>query len=169
WIADMLVAIERRTGLFAKTRVPLLIQQGGPDRVLDETDKMDADYARRVYYTSLLSLARLSDAQLDRMIKQLGEMSSDYERSEIIRGVAAKGPMSDRLTRSVIAVAERINSDYEKRRALSAALESVASPESRAALFTAASGISSSYELSELLIAAERRSLVDSVSSDAYF
>lgn len=170
WLADILVALERRTAMFAKYRVPELYRTGGAKAVLDETDKMESDYARRVYYTQLLPLGRLDDPSLERMLRQTEVMSSDYERAEVLRAVAGKqGPVSDRVARAMIAVAHSMNSDYEKRRALSAGLESVSTAEAKAAFFTAASTMRSNYELAELLIAAQRRSLVDSLSSDAYF
>src|SRR5437016_6155327 len=170
WLSDALLAIERRTAWLAKTRVPLLLKQGGPDAVLNETYLMDSDYAKRQYYNALLANARLSEANKDRILRQAADsMTSDYERAELLKAIAAQGPMSDALARSVIRVAQRMSSDYEKRRALSAGLESVTSAESRTAFFTAASSMSSSYELAELLIAAQRRSFVDSLSGDAYF
>jgi hypothetical protein len=170
WLANVLLAVERRTAWVAKTRVPLLLKQGGVDAVLDETYLMDSDYAKRQYYNALLAGARLSDANKDRILRQASDsMSSDYERAELLKSVAAQGPMTDQLARSVIRVAQRMSSDYEKRRALSAGLEAVTSPESRMAFFSAASTMSSSYELAELLIAAQRRSFVDSLSASAYF
>ena len=170
WLADILVAIERRTAMFAKSRVPELVRQGGPNAVLDETNRMESAYAKRVYYTTLLGIARLDDVMLERMLRDGGEsITSDYERSELLRAVAKQGPMSDKVTRAVIGVAQRMSSDYEKRRALSAGLESVNSNESRNALFTVASTMSSDYELAELLIAAQQRSMVDSLSRTAYF
>jgi hypothetical protein len=170
WLSDALLAIERRTAWLAKTRVPLLLKQGGPDAVLNETYLMESDYAKRQYYNALLANARLSDAHKDRILRQAADsMSSDYERAELLKAVAAQGPMSDQLARSMIRVAQRMSSDYEKRRALSAGLDAVTSAESRTAFFTAASSMSSSYELAELLIAAQRRSFVDSISSEAYF
>lgn len=169
WLADILVAMERRTAMFAKWRVPELVRVGGPNAVLDETDKMPSDYSKRTYYTHLFSAARLNDPLLERLMRQTELMSSDYERSETLRLVAKQGPVSDRVARAMISVAQSMSSDYEKRRALSAGLESVATADSRRALFTAAATMSSSYELAEFLIAAQRRSLVDSLSSDAYF
>ena len=170
WLSNMLLAIERRTAWGAKSRVPLLLKQGGPDAVLNETYLMDSDYAKRQYYSALLANATLSEANVERILRQAADsMSSDYERAELLKAVAAKGPMNDRLARSVIAVAQRMSSDYEKRRALSAGLEAVTSAESRTAFFAAASTMSSSYEIAELLIAAQRRSFVDSVSADAFF
>ncbi len=170
WLAAVLLGIERRTAMFARSRVPELIRQGGPDAVLAEAARLETDHGLRVYFTTLLSAAKLSEPQTEQMLTLAGDrMSSDYERAEVLRAVAAQGPMTDRVTRGLIAVAHRLSSDYEKRRALSAGLESVNSAESRTALFTAASTMSSSYELAELLIAAQRRSMVDSVSSAAYF
>jgi hypothetical protein len=170
WLADALVALERRTAMFAKTRVPDLVRKGGPNAVLDETDGMDSDYARRTYYSILLQSARLDEPALERLLRQTGEnMSSDYERAEVLRAVARHGGMTDRITRAAIAVAQRMSSDYEKRRALSAGLESVSTLEARNALFTAASTMSSNYELAELLIAAQNRSMVDSLTRATYF
>src|SRR5688572_16382513 len=143
WLAGILVSIERRTAMFAKSRIPELLRQGGPEAVLAETERMEGDYARRVYYTTLLASTKLTDPQVERLLKQAGDnMTSDYERAELLRAVAKQGPMSDRITRGVIGVAQLLSSDYEKRRALSAGLESVNSAESRAALFVAASSMS---------------------------
>lgn len=170
WLASMLLALERRTAMFAKARVPELIRQGGANAVLSEASRLDTDYARRVYYTLLLAAVKLDETTTERLLRDAGaSMSSDYERAELLRAVSQHGPMTDRVTRAIIRTAHGMSSDYEKRRALSSALESVASRESRAALFTAASSMSSSYELAELLIAAQRRSLVDSASGAAYF
>jgi hypothetical protein len=170
WLAEILLSMERRTAMFAKARIPELLRQGGPNGVLDEAARLETDHSKRVYYTTLLGLARLDDAQLERMLGDGGRtMKSDYERSELLRAVAKQGPMSDRVTRAVIGVAHNLSSDYEKRRALSAGLESVNSLDSRNALFTVASTMSSSYELAELLIAAQKRSMVDSLSRVSYF
>jgi len=170
WLADMLLSMERRWGLFAKTRVPYLIKQRGPDAVLDETARMESDYAKRQYFTILLANASLTEPQFSRILAQAADsMSSDYERAELVRAVAAKASMNDRLARGVIGVAGRMSSDYEKRRTLPAGLDAVATPASRTAFFNAASTMTSNYEIAELLIAAQKRSLVDSVSSDAYF
>jgi hypothetical protein len=168
WLADMLLALERRTAMFVKSRVPELLRRGGPNAVLNETEKMEGDHARRVYFTTLMSQVALDEPSTERLLRQAEDMSSDYERAEIIRAVARR-PMSDRITRATIAVANRMSSDYEKKRVLTAGLASVASPESRSALFQTASTMSSSYELAEVLIAAQARFPVDSVSSDAYF
>lgn len=170
WLVAMLQVVERRTAMFAKTRVPELVRQGGVSVVLDETERMDSDYARRVYYTTLMASTRLDEAAIERMLRQVGDsMSSDYERSEILRAVAKQGPLSDRLARASIAVAQKMSSDFEKRRALSAGLASVNTVEARNALFLAASTMSSDFELAELLIAAQERSLVDSLSRVTYF
>jgi hypothetical protein len=169
WLADILLAMERRTAMFAKWRVPELVKSGGVNAVLDETEKMPSDYSRRTYFSHLLNATRLNDASLERLMRQTELMSSDYERSETLRLVAKQGPVSDRVARAMIVVAQGMSSDYEKRRALNAGLESVTTPDARTALFSAASTMSSSYELAEFLIAAQRRSLVDSISSTAYF
>ncbi|HJQ19948.1 MAG TPA: hypothetical protein VJ867_06320 [Gemmatimonadaceae bacterium] len=170
WLADMLLAVERLTGTMAKPRVAAMLQQGGVNAVLDETARLATDYAKRMYFIELFADAKLNDDQVERVLGQAADsMSSDYERAELIRMLATRGKMNDRLARGVIRVADRMSSDYEKRRALSAAIDAVSTPEARTALFRTASSMSSSYELAELLIAAEARSFVDTVSAGAYF
>ena len=170
WLADMLLGVERLTGMMAKTRVPALLRAGGVNAVLDETALIASDHGKRVYFFELLSDAKLNDDQTDRVLRIAADsMSSDYERSELVIALAGRGPMSDRFARGVTGVALRMSSDYEKRRALSAVLNAVTSPQSRAAVFQAATSMSSDYERAELLIAAQQRKFVDSVSSNEYF
>ena len=76
--------------MFAKWRVPELIRSGGASAVLDETDRMQSDYARKTYFATLLGLTRVEDAPLERMLRQTELMSSDYERAGVLRAVAAK-------------------------------------------------------------------------------
>lgn len=170
WLADMLLAVERMTGSMARTRVPALLKAGGVDAVLDETALLASDYAKRVYLMQLFANAKLTENQSDRMLRMAADsISSDYERAELVIALAAQGTMNDRLARGVITVAQRMSSDYEKRRAVSAAINAVASPPARVALFEVATTMSSDYERAELLIAAQQRSFVDSVSAAQYF
>jgi hypothetical protein len=170
WLASFLRVIEQRSAMFAKARIPELLRQGGPNRVLDEAARMETDHTRRIYYTTLLASARLNDSQTERMLRDAADsMTSDFERAELLRAVAKQGQMSDRVALAAIRAAQGMTSDFEKRRALSAGLESVTSPGARTALFTAASTMTSDFELAELLIAAQARAMVDSVSSAAYF
>ena len=170
WLGDMLLAVERMTGNLAKTRVAALLKAGGADAVLDETALMASDYAKRMYLMQLFANAKLNENQSDRMLRMVADsISSDYERAELVIALAAQGTLNDRLARGVITVAQRMSSDYEKRRAVSAAINAVASSPARVGLFEVATTMSSDYERAELLIAAQQRSFVDSVSAAQYF
>lgn len=170
WLAEMLLGVERLTGNMAKTRVPAMLKAGGVDTVLNEIALLATDYAKRMYFMALLSGAKLNENQSDRVLRLAADsMSSDYERAELVIALAGQNAMSDRLARGVITIAEKMSSDYERRRALSAALDAVSTAPSRAALFQVASLMSSDYERAELLIAAQKRSFVDSVSAENYF
>src|SRR5688500_13029398 len=70
WLADIRLALERRTAMFAKQRVPELLRSGGTNAVLDETDRMASDYARRTYFSNMLKLARLEDTGVGGMLRQ---------------------------------------------------------------------------------------------------
>lgn len=171
WLSGVLVAMERRTGAFAKTRIPALLQQGGPDAVLREIPLLEGDYARSLYLTTLLKQPSVDDKVIDQALATAeSSMSSDYERGQVLQAVAARRTtMSDRVAAAYVRAASKMSSDYEKRRALVAAISSGAAAHARPALYDAAASISSDYERSELLIAAERAGGVDGADRDPYF
>lgn len=171
WLSGVLIAMERRTGAFAKTRIPALLQQGGPDAVLREVPLLEGDYVRSIYLRTLLAQPTVDDRVIDQALSTAeSAMSSDYERGQILRAVAARRTtMTDRVASAYVRAASKMSSDYEKRRALAAAITSVASARVRPALYDAASTISSDYERSELLIAAERAGGVAAADREAYF
>ena len=171
WLSGVLVAMERRTGAFAKTRIPALLQQGGSDAVLREVPLLEGDYVRSIYLRTLLEQPTVDDRVIDQALSTAeGAMSSDYERGRILRAVAARRTtMTDRVASAYVRAASKMSSDYEKRRALAAAITSVAAAHVRPALYEAASTLSSDYERSELLIAAERAGGVAGADREPFF
>lgn len=171
WLSGVLIAMEHRTGAFAKTRIPALLQQGGPDAVLREVPLLEGDYARSLYLTALLRQPSVDDRVIDQALATAeNSMSSDYERGQVLQAVAARRTaMSDRVATAFVRAASKMSSDYEKRRALAAAISSGAAARVRPALYDAASTISSDYERSELLIAAERAGGVEGADREPFF
>ena len=154
WLAEALVALDRQTAFAADQRVPALLERGGVDAVLKEITLVSTDYARRRYYTKLLSMRQLDRAQVKRVVEQAGaDMTSDYELAELLVALSKLDAFGDDSHTAFVAAAKKIGSDYERRRALNALLQrDRLAPATVQALLDAASTIQSDYELAELLI-----------------
>lgn len=159
WFADALIALERQTAFAADQRVPAILERGGVDGVLQEITLLGSDYARRRYYTKLLSMRQLDQGQVRRVVEQAGsQMSSDYELAELLVAVAKLDAFGDDSHPAFVSAAKKIDSDYERRRALNALLQKERlAPATVQALLDAASTIDSDYELAELLIDVSKR------------
>ncbi|MEJ7809472.1 MAG: hypothetical protein WKG32_03560 [Gemmatimonadaceae bacterium] len=171
WLAVALVELDRRTAFAAKWRVPRILEARGVDGVLDEISRMTADYARRIYFTTLLDSARLDPAAVRRALTQVGrELGSDYERAELLIAFAKRTTLDDAARLAYTEAADGISSDYEHRRALSALLETGTPNRATVdAVLRSATRIGSDYELATLLIAVTSRDLVDDATRAAYF
>jgi hypothetical protein len=159
WLAEALLAIERRTAFAADQRVPAILQSAGVDGVLREVALLEADYARRRYYTKLLSMRDLDAAQVRRVVEQAGAaMSSDYELAELLVAVSKLDAFGDDSHQAFVTAVKSIDSDYEGRRALNALLtRDRLAPATVESLLEAANTIESDYELAELLIAVSKQ------------
>jgi len=170
WLAAALVALDRQTGFAVDQRVPALLERGGVDAVLQEVKLVSTDYARRRYYTKLLSMRQLDRAQIKRVVEQAGaDMSSDYELAELLVAVSKLDAFSDDSHPAFVAAAKKIDSDYERRRALNALLQrDRLAPTTVQALLDAASTINSDYELAELLIDVSKRYAINDQTRPTY-
>ena len=170
WLGEALVAIERRTAFASDQRVPALLQSGGVDAVMREIALLEADYARRRYYTKLLAARELSAPQVRGVVEQAGAtISSDYELAELLVAVSALDAFGDNSHKAFVTATTTIESDYERRRTLNALLKrdrlSTATVES---LLEAASTIRSDYELAELLIDVSRQYAIGASTRPMY-
>lgn len=170
WFAEALVALERETAFAADQRVPAILERGGVDAVLKEVSLLGSDYARRRYYTALLSNRQLDRAQVRRVVEQAGsEMSSDYELAELLVVLAKLDAFGDDSHTAFVAAAKKIGSDYERRRALNALLQrDRLAPATVQALLEAATTIGSDYELAELLIDVSKRYAMNEQTRPVY-
>jgi beta-lactamase regulating signal transducer with metallopeptidase domain len=170
WFADALLALERQTAFAVDQRVPALLARGGVESVLQETTLLGSDYARRRYYTKLLSLRQLDRAQVRRVVEQAGsEMSSDYELAELLVAMAKLDAFGDDSHAAFVSASKKIESDYERRRALNALLQRDGlAPTTVQALLDAAGSIGSDYELATLLIDVSKRYAMNDQTRPAY-
>jgi len=170
WFAEALIALDRQTGFAADQRVPALLERGGVDAVLKEVTLVQTDYARRRYYTKLLSMRQLDRAQVKRVVEQAGaDMTSDYELAELLVALSKLDAFGDDSHTAFVAAAKKIGSDYERRRALNALLQrDRLATTTVQALLDAASTIQSDYELAELLIDVSKRYAINDQTRPTY-
>ncbi len=170
WFAEALVALDRQTAFAADQRVPAILERGGVDAVLKEITLVSTDYARRRYYTKLLSMRQLDRAQVKRVVEQAGaDMSSDYELAELLVTLSKLDAFSDDSHTAFVVAAKKIGSDYERRRALNALLQrDRLAPATVEALLDASSTIDSDYELAELLIDVSKRYAINDQTRPTY-
>jgi beta-lactamase regulating signal transducer with metallopeptidase domain len=92
WLANILLAVERRTAFAAATRVPQIFESRGARGVLDEVSLMPSDYAKSAYLTVLLKQGINLDAPtLTRIVQQSArEMKSDYYLAEVFNRVGTQ-------------------------------------------------------------------------------
>jgi beta-lactamase regulating signal transducer with metallopeptidase domain len=170
WLAETLVALDRQTAFAVDQRLPAILERGGVDAVLREIELINGDYARRRYYTKLLSMRQLDRGQIKRVVEQAGaQMTSDYELAELLVELSKLDAFGDDSHAAFVTAAKKIGSDYERRRALNALLnrDRLAAPTVEA-LLDAASTIDSDYELAELLIDVSKRYAINDQTRPTY-
>jgi beta-lactamase regulating signal transducer with metallopeptidase domain len=170
WFAEALVALDRQTAFAVDQRVPAILERSGVNGVLQEISLLASDYARRRYYTKLLSVRQLERQQVRRIVEQAGtEMSSDYELAELLVALAKLDAFADDSHMAFVSAVKSIDSDYEGRRALNALLRrDQLAPATVESLLDAATSIDSDYELAELLIDVSKRYAIDDRTRPMY-
>ena len=116
WLANTLLAVERRTAFAASTRVPQIFASRGARGVLDEVSLMPSDYAKSAYLSVLLkNEANLDAPTLTRIVQQsTREMKSDYYLSEVFTKVATQKNADETTWRAFADAAGGMKSDYYK-------------------------------------------------------
>ena len=170
WFAEALVALDRQTAFAVEQRVPAILERAGVNGVLQEISLLGSDYAKRRYFTKLLSMRQLDRTQLRQVVEQAGsEISSDYELAELLVTLAKLDAFGDDSHTAFVSASKTIDSDYEQRRALNALLRRDAlAPATVEGLLDAASMIGSDYELAELLIDVSKRYAINERTRPAY-
>ena len=170
WFAEALVALDRQTAFAADQRVPSILERGGVNAVLEEISLVGSDYARRRYYTKLLSMRQLDRAQVRQVVEQAGsEMSSDYELAELLVALAKLDAFGDDSHAAFVSAVKKIDSDYEARRALNALLRrDQLAPATVQALLDVSTTIDSDYEMAELLIDVSKRYAINDQTRPMY-
>lgn len=119
WMEETLQEAARRLGIGAEERVAYLLDRGGVDAVLDETEQIDSDAGRRHYYRALLRHDDLSMADRNRVLRQAQEgIDSDHEMRRLLEAVADAYVSAPEHFGVVADAVATLESDHERRRVL---------------------------------------------------
>jgi hypothetical protein len=123
-LAALLLPLERCLAFSVETRLPALMQKGGLQAVLDETERLRTDYARSRYLTSLLKTTHLDESQVRDVIAALSKKNLSGQRGSIMTALAKSYPLAeDQTWKAFLATAKTITSDRDYWSALQAFLK----------------------------------------------
>jgi hypothetical protein len=91
FLVTQLPLLVRRSGLGADARVKSIFAKKGVNGVLEEIELLGGDYARRLYFVSLVDLAHFDSSSVQPVLAGVGQrMTSDYDRRQVLEHVASK-------------------------------------------------------------------------------
>ncbi len=163
WLANVLLAVERRTAFAAATRVPQIFESRGARGLLEEVSLMPSDYAKAAYLSVLLKNGINLDAlTLTRIVQQsTREMTSDYYLAEVFTKVASQKYADETTWRAFADAAGGMKSDYYKAQVIGKVLSrpQLDAP-TIATLLKATTTINSDYYQAETLKQLSKRNAV---------
>jgi hypothetical protein len=170
WLAELLIDLDRMSGVGVDYRLPALLAHGGVPAVLDETEKMSSDYVRSLYLLRLIARQPLSDGDYQRIVVATArDLHSDYETSRILRAVAEHSTLENETTRrAYLDAVDRMSSDYERSRILQTVFAKTRlSHDLARAAVTSAGTFRSDYERSQVLLAAIANKSLDDTDAQS--
>ena len=170
WLADLLIDLDRMSGVGVDYRLPSLLAHGGVPAVLDETEKMSSDYVRSLYLRRLIDQRQLSEGEYQRIVVATAQgIRSDYEKSRVLRAVAAHSSLESEPTRrAYLDAVDHMSSDYERSRVLQTIFAKTRlSHELARATVRSAETFHSDYERSRVLLAAIENKSLDAGDAQA--
>ncbi|HVG32800.1 MAG TPA: hypothetical protein VM911_06965 [Pyrinomonadaceae bacterium] len=155
WLSKILTEAAREGTLDAQARARRILQQRGVEGVLEEIPRLRTDYARRVYFETLIKEGNLQTEALENVLRKASkQITSDFETARFLTEFARNYLVRQSLIAPFFEAANRIESDYEHGRVLLAVLKSNPNGEVLAGLLESARHISSDYEKARFLIEA---------------
>jgi hypothetical protein len=169
WMAKFLLEAVRESGLDAKARALRILKARGVRGVLGEISLIKGDYARRIYFETLIKEGNLSGNDLESALKQAArEIASDYELAVFLIDNTESYLGTDKLIPAFFEATKKIGSDYEHRRVLSAVVKKQPGRRVLGPMLESAGSISSDYEKASFLIEAASLYLADAGLRSAF-
>lgn len=155
WLAKFLLEAVRGSGLDAKARVMRMLQERGARAVLDEISLVKGDYAKRIYFETLIKEGGIGGDNLESALRQAArQISSDYELAVFLIESVDKYLRTDKMVPVFFEATGKIGSDYEHHRVLSAVVQRRPGRRVLSPMLESAAKISSDYEKASFLIEA---------------
>jgi bla regulator protein blaR1 len=153
WLAQELPVLIRRSGLGAEQRTRQILGAKGVGGVLDEIDKLEGDYVRRIYFQELLKAAPFTPATITPVILKVRDViRSDYDRRVVLTNIASRVQLEGASAEAYLAAVGSMRSDYDRRVTLTALLsKATVTPALSKAVLQSTSAFHSDYDRSEVL------------------
>jgi hypothetical protein len=170
WFTKILFEAVRQAGFDARNRARKILNQSGPNGVLNEISEIKSDYVKRLYFDELLGSGNVDSATARRILSQAArELSSDYEKASVLTKVAESFLSDDDARTEYANAVATIRSSYERGRALSALLKQKSlRSETLLVVLKSAEGISSDYEKAQVLVKVADGSVSDEAVGSAF-
>lgn len=154
WLGEILPRFIRQTGIGASRRVARIMAAKGTSGVLAEISEIDGSFAKQIYFSELLKIARLDSATVRQVLAQAGkEIDSDFELARLLINSSERLLVDDATRQAYFDAATSIGSDFEMQRAYAAAVKrGPMAPAVLASLLDASSAIGSDFEHARLLM-----------------
>jgi hypothetical protein len=118
WLAEMIASTLRETPIDAFARAHRLHAKGGADAVISEIERIQSDYARRVYCEALVEIAKLDEASKSRVLAAIAAMHSDFEKRSALLGVLKSQTLSVTQQAALLNSLAKMGSAFEQRNVL---------------------------------------------------
>jgi hypothetical protein len=120
WLARVLPAVLRETGLQRDARIQRLVAKGGIEAVLAEIALIESGHARKRYVQSLLSRGALPEKHFNPLLQLIEGIDGDFEKRGALSSMATTQTLSAPQQVALLGVIARMESDFEQRSALGA-------------------------------------------------
>lgn len=156
WIAGLLLTAVRQGAIDTDKRVSTMLRQGGVSAVLEEIASITGDYAKRIYFQSLLKNDSLTPSNLQKVLASLKtQIISDHEKANLLKQSADPFLRNSTVSAGFFQAVSSITSDYERRLTLSDVVKRRnLSEQVLEQMLDSASTISSDYEKATFLLEA---------------
>ena len=147
FLSTQLPALVRQTGIGADDRVKSIFGKDGVSGVLKDIDLLRGDYARRLYFTALIDVARFDSAGVQPILQRVGQtFKSDYDRRQVLEHIASRVTLDQKGAAAYVQAMATMKSDYDQRKALSALNRHGGTASGGAAMLPALANMKSSYD-----------------------
>lgn len=153
WVAEVIPAMYRQTGLDVERRTKRIYARGGTDAVINEIGLIRGSYGSRVYAENLTEIGTFNDAQVERLIASVKDRQGSYDLRQTLTAIGSNVDLSKNGWRAFAEGILEISGSYDRRETLVEVADGAGDDaETRHILLKAAHGVSGDYDKRETLL-----------------